>query len=247
MPRDVSSQMWPSLQWQKLVLEGIFVKSYHIFTEFNLFFVRLILFWIDELIQFYSIYMSSMDIEFYLWYENCRRHFKMYLQWKCLNFDYNFTEVCSQGSNWLAPNRRETITQINADPVPRRIYTALGGNKITKLGFFFRWGLVHLVQSASLRWNSTRIFHTVFETLPVSAKSLPILTPDFWHPPQSNFTEYLSWDYYSSLRYKQNMVAKVFYVPVNGQWFNWQALYFLSLSELTHVCKVSCQHAWLGS
>ena len=50
---------------------------------------------------FYSTYMSSMNIEFHLWYENCRRHFQMYLQWKCLNFDYNFTEVCSQGSNWL--------------------------------------------------------------------------------------------------------------------------------------------------
>ena len=45
MPRDVSSQMWPSLQWQKLVLEGNFVKSYHTFTEFNLFFVHLILNW----------------------------------------------------------------------------------------------------------------------------------------------------------------------------------------------------------
>ena len=39
----------------------------------------------------------------------------------------------------------------------------------------------------------------------------------------------------------------VFYAPVNGQWFNYQALYFLGLSELTHVCKVPCQHAWLGS
>ena len=97
----MTSQMWTSLQWQKLVLEGDFVKSYHTFTEFNLFFVHPILFWIDELIHLYSIYMSSMNIEFHLWYENCRRHFQMYLQWKCLNFDYNFTQVCSQGSNWL--------------------------------------------------------------------------------------------------------------------------------------------------
>ena len=69
----------------------------------------------------------------------------------------------------------------------------LGGNKITKTGRSFHCGLVHL---ASLRWNSPKIFHTVFETLPVGAKSLPILTPDYWHPPQSNFTEY-----------KQDMVA----------------------------------------
>ena len=219
MPRDVFSQMWPSLQWQILVLEGNFVKSYHTFTEFNLFFVHLILFWIDELIHFYPIYMSSMNIEFHWWYENCRRHFQMYLQWKCLNFDYNINEVCSQGSiylyvstgsgNGLEPNRREAITRINADPVPRSIYTG-GGDKITKLRIFFHWALVHLVQSASLRWNSSRIFHTVFETLPVGAKSLPILTSDNWHPPQSNFTKYLSWDYYCSLRYKEDMVAKVF-------------------------------------
>ena len=81
-----------------------FFKSYHKFIEFNLFFIHFILFWIDELIHLYSIYLSSMNIEFHLWYENYRRHFQIYLQWKCLNFNYNmynFTEVYSQGSNWL--------------------------------------------------------------------------------------------------------------------------------------------------
>ena len=78
-----------------------FFKSYHKLIEFNLFFIQLILFWIDELIHLYSIYLSSMNIEFHLWYENYRRHFQIYLQWRCLNFNYNFTEVCSQGSNWL--------------------------------------------------------------------------------------------------------------------------------------------------
>ena len=73
---------------------------------------------------------------------------------------------------------------------PTHVYTALGGNKITKSGRSFHWGLVHPVQSASLCWNSPKIFLTVFETLPVGAKSLPILPPDYWHPPQSNFTEY---------------------------------------------------------
>ena len=148
------------LQWQKLLLEGNFVKSYHTFTEFNLPFVHRILFWIDELIHFYSIFMSSTkcemsSIKFHWWYENSRRHFQMYHQWKCLNFDYNFTEVCSQGSKWLyvstgsgnglAPNRREAITRIDADPVPpTHIYGTRGGgggggggDKITKLGIFF--------------------------------------------------------------------------------------------------------------
>ena len=133
-----------------------------------------------------------------------------------------------------APKRRETITRINADQIHRRIYTALGGNEITKSGRSFHWGLVHLVQSASICWNTPKIFHTVFETLPVGAKSLPILPPDYWHPPQSNFTEY-----------KQDVVA-VFYAPVNGQWVNQQALYFLGLSGLTHICQVPCMTGQLG-
>ena len=62
-----------------------FFKSYHKFIECNLFFIHLILFWIDELIHLHSIYISSMKIEFNLWYENYRRHFQIYLQWKCLN------------------------------------------------------------------------------------------------------------------------------------------------------------------
>ena len=54
-----------------------FFKSYHKFIEFNLFFIHLILFWIDELIHLHSIYISNMKIEFHLWYENYRRHFQI--------------------------------------------------------------------------------------------------------------------------------------------------------------------------
>ena len=43
-----------------------FFKSYHKFGEFNLFFIHPILFRIDELIHLYSIYISSMNIEFHL-------------------------------------------------------------------------------------------------------------------------------------------------------------------------------------
>ena len=106
-----------------------FFKSYHKFSEFNLFFIHPILFWIDELIHLYSIYISSMNIEFHLWYENYRRHFQIYLQWKCLNFNYNmynFTEVYSQGSNWLH--------------VSTCSGSGLGGNKITKTGRSFHCG-----------------------------------------------------------------------------------------------------------
>ena len=38
-----------------------------------------------------------MKIEFHLWYKNYRRHFQIYLQWKCLNSNYNFTEFVPKG------------------------------------------------------------------------------------------------------------------------------------------------------
>ena len=51
----------------------------------------------------------------------------------------NFTEVCSQESNWqwlspgldngLAPNRRQAIIWTNADPIHWRIYAELGGDE----------------------------------------------------------------------------------------------------------------------
>ena len=54
---------------------NFFFKTYHKFIEFNLFFIHLILFRIGELIHVYSIYMSSMNIELHLSYENRRQHF----------------------------------------------------------------------------------------------------------------------------------------------------------------------------
>ena len=53
-----------------------------------------------------------------------RRHFQMdFLEWKCVDFDYDFTEVCSNGTNLqytsigldngLAPARRQAIIWTN--------------------------------------------------------------------------------------------------------------------------------------
>ena len=62
---------------------------------------------------------------------------------KHLYFDYNFTDVCSQGSNWqsssigldngLAPNRWQAIIWTNADPINWRIYATLGGDELTQM------------------------------------------------------------------------------------------------------------------
>ena len=63
-------------------------------------------------------------------------------EWKVLYFDKNFTEVCSQWSNWqypsiglengLVPNRRQAIIWTNADPIQWRIYAAMGGDELKK-------------------------------------------------------------------------------------------------------------------
>ena len=58
------------------------------------------------------------------WPPFSRRHFRMhFLEWKCINIDNDFTEVCSQGSiqqyssicsdNGLAPSRRQAIIWTN--------------------------------------------------------------------------------------------------------------------------------------
>ena len=220
MPRDVSSQMWHSLQKQKLVLEGIFFSK-AIIHSLNLTCFSFISFY-SELTSLYistPYHLSSMNIEFHLWYENYRRHFSNLSSMKVFVFQLQFhwslfprvQLIISQHwfRQWLGTEQARNHYPNQCWPnSPTHVYTALGGNKITTSGRSFHWDLVHLVQSASLCWNSPKIFHTVFETLPVGAKSLPILPPDYWHPPQSNFTEY-----------KQDVVA-VFYAPVNGQWVN---------------------------
>ena len=70
-------------------------------------------------------------------------------------FYQNFTEVCSQLSNWqkpsidldsgLAPNMRQAIIWTNADPIYLRIYAAL------RVGDALRWQTVY--QETSLQCN----------------------------------------------------------------------------------------------
>ena len=73
---DATGCFFTNVTFTAVVLEGNFVKTYHKSIEFNLFFIHLSLFWIDERIHFYSIYMSSINTKFHWWYESCRRHFK---------------------------------------------------------------------------------------------------------------------------------------------------------------------------
>ena len=61
---------------------------------------------------------------------------------RALYFDSNFTEVCS-----YAPNRRQAIIWINADPVHRRIYAALGKmNQYCAMFHFFSDDLCNCIQ-----------------------------------------------------------------------------------------------------
>ena len=67
-------------------------------------------------------------------------HSNTFLEWTCLHFDWNFTEVCSQGSieqyasigsdNGLAPNRRQAIIWTNDGLIWWRIYASLGLNEL---------------------------------------------------------------------------------------------------------------------
>ena len=70
------------------------------------------------------------------------RYFQMHFrEWKCMNFDYDFTEFYSQGfieqypsiglDNGWAPNRRQAIIGTNADPIHWHIYAAVGGEGLT--------------------------------------------------------------------------------------------------------------------
>ena len=72
-----------------------------------------------------------------------RRRFQMhFLERKWQNSALNFTEMCSQESNWqlanissgngLSPTRRQAITWTNANPVYWRIYAALGGDELNR-------------------------------------------------------------------------------------------------------------------
>ena len=70
-----------------------------------------------------------------------RQHFQTnFLEWKLSYFYSNFTEICSQGSNYhyanigsddgLAPNRRQAIIWNNAGLVYWRIYVSLDLNEL---------------------------------------------------------------------------------------------------------------------
>ena len=66
-----------------------------------------------------------------------------FLEWKYMHFDYNFTEVCSQGSNWQYPsigsgngvalNRQQAIIRTNDGIAYRRIYVSPGLNELIQV------------------------------------------------------------------------------------------------------------------
>ena len=95
----------------------------------------------------------------------------VFLKWKYLNFKLDFIEIRSLGSNWqyvcidsdngLAPNGRQAIIWITADPIHGRIYAALGGDEwiaismiihdawITNIKVIDSWMNIHLKNNAS--------------------------------------------------------------------------------------------------
>ena len=73
-----------------------------------------------------------------------RRHIQMHFrEWKCMNCELNFIEICSLRSNWqwpsigsnndLAPNGRQAIVWTNDGSVYWRIYASLGLNELINI------------------------------------------------------------------------------------------------------------------
>ena len=84
------------------------------------------------------------------WPPFCRRYYEMHFHdRKVLYFDSNFTEFCSQGSDWqyasngsgngLAPNRQQATTWTNANIVHWRIYAAPGPGKMSYRNWYQDW------------------------------------------------------------------------------------------------------------
>ena len=75
------------------------------------------------------------------WPPFSRRHFQMhFLEWICMDFDYIFTEICSEGFNYqyhsigsaigLAPARRQANIWTYDEEICWRIYASLGLNEL---------------------------------------------------------------------------------------------------------------------
>ena len=82
------------------------------------------------------------------WPSFLRRHFHVnFLEWKLLNFRYNFIEICSLGSNWqyysigsvngLVPNRWQAIIWSNGGMFSWCIHVSLSLNELSMCVFFF--------------------------------------------------------------------------------------------------------------
>ena len=83
-----------------------------------------------------------------------------FLGMKIFCFHWNFTDICSEGSNLpevsisagngLAPNRRQAIACTNVDPVHWHIYAAPGGDELTALCLLYLWKAITLTLQVSL-------------------------------------------------------------------------------------------------
>ena len=103
--------------------------------------------WLSCSTKFHKVQLTHLPWTKWLTFR--RRYFQEHFnEWKVLDFDNNFTEVCSWWSNWqyssigldngLAPNGRQAT---NDDPIHWRIYAALGGNRLNSSQPCHRWSI----------------------------------------------------------------------------------------------------------
>ena len=112
-----------------------------------------------------------------------------FLEWKVCDCDLNFSDVCSEESNWqypsisldngLTPNRRQAIIWTNADPIDWCIHGVVGGDKLTHKQLETYGCILSIVatDALGLKWQiiNTRALTKIYSVAPVSYKNIAFI------------------------------------------------------------------------
>ena len=118
-----------------------------------------------SIVLWYAIYHIKAEIK---WTSFCRQYFQMqFLEWKCMNIDWNYTEVYLEWYNWQhyirsdngsALTKRQAIVWINDELCDLRIYSSLGVNMIRNMENMARKIMIY---SSRLWLITAPLFHVI--------------------------------------------------------------------------------------
>ena len=157
------------------------------------------------------------------WSPFCRRHFQVhFVEWKLLNFNHNFPEICSSGCNWqygsigsdngLAPNRRQAIIRINDGLGYWCIYTSFGSQGVTLLYDMPCYNGTHYTRTTDLSIWFIYLFQQKFMKKSNSTKLCPktfyySLSPSFSFPINIRILFHIHSSYFCNIILKQDGVG----------------------------------------